>query len=52
MDRDWWRHRGPGGDRMASVALHGHDPEHLETLARRVEDRLRRLPDVVEVLGP
>jgi len=51
-DRDWWRHGRRGGKRLASVALHGHDPEHLETVARRVEDRLRGLPDVVEVLGP
>jgi HAE1 family hydrophobic/amphiphilic exporter-1 len=50
-DREWWRH-GAEGRRMVSVALHGEDPEYLERLAARVEERLRGVPDVVEIYGP
>ncbi len=50
-DREWWR-RGAEGRRMVAVALHGEDPEYLETLASDVEERLRGLPDSIDVLGP
>lgn len=50
-DRDWWRH-GAQGRRMTSVAIHGEDPEYLEELAIRVEERLREVEGVVEVFGP
>jgi HAE1 family hydrophobic/amphiphilic exporter-1 len=50
-EREWWR-RGRRGERTVRVALHGEDPEFLQTLAFRVEERLRKLPDVKEVLGP
>ncbi|MDX1388316.1 MAG: efflux RND transporter permease subunit, partial [Acidobacteriota bacterium] len=40
------------GRRMVNVALHGEDPEYLETLGLTVEDHLETMDDVVEVWGP
>jgi HAE1 family hydrophobic/amphiphilic exporter-1 len=50
-DREWWRH-GSQGRRMVSVELHGEDPEYLEDLALRAEQRLREIPNALEVYGP
>jgi HAE1 family hydrophobic/amphiphilic exporter-1 len=51
-ERDWWRHGGDSGKRMISVALHGDDPEFLEEMAIEAEERLRAVPEVVDVWGP
>lgn len=51
-DRDQWRHHGGQDRRMVAVAIHGEDPEYLETLAQEAEDRLRGLDDVEEIWGP
>jgi HAE1 family hydrophobic/amphiphilic exporter-1 len=45
-------HHEPSRAATARVALHGEDPEYLEGLARDVEQRMRGLPDLVEVYGP
>lgn len=50
-ERMWW-HGGNSGRRMVPVALHGDDPEYLQDLAARVEERLLELPDAIEVFGP
>lgn len=48
-----WSGPPRGGDqRRVSVALHGEDPEWVQVLARRIEDRLRGLPGAVDVRGP
>jgi HAE1 family hydrophobic/amphiphilic exporter-1 len=50
-DSGWWRH-GNQGRRMVSVALHGDDPDYLQELAARVEERVQGLEGLVEVYGP
>lgn len=50
-ERMWWR-GGRQGRRMVPIALHGEDPEYLEELAGRVEERLLGLPGAIEVFGP
>ncbi len=51
-DRDNWRHRGGQDRRMVSVALHGEDPEFLESLAIEVEERMRGMEHLEEIWGP
>jgi HAE1 family hydrophobic/amphiphilic exporter-1 len=51
-DRDNWRHRGGQDRRMVAVALHGEDPEFLESLALEVEERMRGLDHLEEIWGP
>ena len=53
-DSEWYRRRRGGGDgrRMVSVALTGEDPEYLEELATEVEEKLREIPEAIEVWGP
>jgi HAE1 family hydrophobic/amphiphilic exporter-1 len=51
-DRDNWRHRGGQDRRMVSVALHGEDPEFLESLAMEVEERMRGMEHLEEIWGP
>lgn len=52
-DSEWYR-RGRGGDgrRMVSVSITGEDPEYLEQLAIGAEQRLRGIPQAIEVWGP
>ena len=52
-EREWWR--GPSGDRrMVAIALHGEDPEYLQTLGRQVEDAVKATVDEqrIDVSGP
>lgn len=52
-DRMWWRrHGGSGGRRFVTVSIKGEDPEYLEEIAGRVEERVKGLPDIIEVWGP
>ena len=51
-ERMWQQRRSSDGQRRVSVALHGEDPEFLEELAWKVEERVFGLPGLVEVLGP
>lgn len=51
-DRMWGGPPRGGDQRRVAVALHGEDPEWVQVLARRVEDRLRGLPGAVDVRGP
>ncbi len=51
-DRDNWRHRGGQDRRMVAVALHGEDPEFLETLALEVEERMRGMEHLEDIWGP
>jgi len=52
-DRDFWHRRGGSeGRRMVPLALHGEDPEFIETLAGQIEERLRGIPGSVEIYGP
>ncbi len=51
-DRMWGGPPRGGDQRRVAVALHGEDPEWVQVLARRIEDRLRGLPGAVDVRGP
>lgn len=50
-EQQWWQRRQQG-EGQVSVSIRGEDPEFLEVLAARAEERFRLLPDVVEVFGP
>jgi HAE1 family hydrophobic/amphiphilic exporter-1 len=45
-------HRGSRKEAVVRIAVHGEDPEYLESLALEVEQRMKGLPDLVEVYGP
>lgn len=52
-EREWYRRgQGKDGRRMVSVSINGEDPEFLETLASRVERRMREMPEPIEIWGP
>ncbi|HVS01399.1 MAG TPA: efflux RND transporter permease subunit, partial [Thermoanaerobaculia bacterium] len=53
-EREWWRRGGSGDSTRVAVALHGDDPEYLQSLALEVEAFLEAMddPDLREVMGP
>ncbi len=52
-EREWWR-GGRGDRRMVAVALHGEDPEYLQSLGRELERRIKATedPQRIDVFGP
>jgi len=44
--------RGGRQQGVVRVAIHGEDPEYLESVALEIERRVQQLPDLVEVYGP
>ncbi len=52
VGRQRGRHQGPRQGGRVRIALHGDDPEFLESLATDVEVRFRDLDHVNEVFGP